>query len=70
MNCPYCDKRIDGTTGLQELQAFQEHLNHCPKKPVCLTQEVVMGEHGGRMRVVRRPFDMNDALEIRAKSGQ
>ena len=66
MNCPYCNKRIDAFTGLQELQAFHKHLNRCPKKPKCVEVRVEGDEAG----VFRRPFDMNDALEIRAKSGQ
>ena len=66
MNCPYCNKRVLGLTGLEELQAFQKHLNRCPKKPKAVTVE----QRPGVVKVTHRKFNMNDALELRAKSGQ
>lgn len=33
MNCPYCHKRINAFTGLQEAVKFQNHLPKCKKRP-------------------------------------
>jgi len=62
MNCPYCKRLIKGMTGLQEAQALQRHLNRCPKTP-----RITDGE---QTVVLHKHFDLNDALRIRAESGQ
>jgi len=66
MNCPYCQKRIPGMTGLQEAQAFRKHLPRCRKNPnnIALTD--------GRRTAVTPIQDQSlvDAVEIRAGSGQ
>ena len=66
MNCPYCKREIFGWTGLQELQKFEKHLAKCRKNPA----NIVLSD--GRKTVVTptRQQTLNDALEIRAESGQ
>lgn len=64
MNCPYCQKRIHGFTGLQEAQKFQKHLNTCRKNPHNHIDD------GNKKVKLGRRFDLNDALRIRAESGQ
>jgi len=65
MNCPYCNKRIEGITGFQEVSKFQKHLNVCKKNPnvkpihVSAAGEVFLPQH-----------TLKEALEIRANSGQ
>lgn len=66
MNCPYCQREVFGWTGLQELQKFEKHLAKCRKNPA----NIVLTD--GRKTVVTptRIQNINDALEIRAESGQ
>ena len=66
MECPYCKKEIYGLTGLQEIQKFQKHMEKCRKAPSRHT--VVTDE--GELKEVNNPISMNEALEIRAESGQ
>jgi len=70
MNCPYCNKRIDAFTGLQELRKFQRHLNCCRKNPANVVFKA-RGEDGRTHTVLSAAgATMNDALNIRHKSGQ
>lgn len=64
MNCPHCQKLIHGWTGLMELQKFQKHLGKCRKNP---ENHLTDGKQSVRLG---RTFDLNDAMRIRAKSGQ
>lgn len=66
MLCPYCNKKIFGFTGLQEIQKFHKHLPKCRKNPANLALE------WGPAKVFEhlREQDMREALEIRARSGQ
>lgn len=66
MNCPYCNKRIHGFTGLQEIQKFNKHLARCRKNPNNITIT------DGRKTVVtpKQHQTINDALTIRHESGQ
>ena len=65
MKCPFCNKQIFGATGLQEVQRFQKHLNKwCRKNPDNNLTD------GKRTVSLGKTYDMNDALEQRAKSGQ
>lgn len=66
MNCPYCNKRIPGMTGLQEAQAFQKHLPKCRKNP----NNVSLSDGRRRVTVADRKYDLMDAVKIRAESGQ
>ena len=66
MNCPYCNKEIYGMTGLQELQKFQKHMNTCRKAP---TRRSVVTDDG-EIKEVNKPVSLNQALDIRAESGQ
>lgn len=78
MNCPYCNKVINAFTGLQELQKFHKHLQKCRKAPGNIKSEGVSAvadkpddAHAKKLLMtVPRPYTMNDALEIRADSGQ
>lgn len=78
MNCPYCNKRIDAFTGLQELQKFEKHLRKCRKNPANAKVPVIAAVPDNPttaqaalvVRTVRRKQTMADALEIRAESGQ
>lgn len=64
MNCPHCQKLIHGWTGLMELQKLQKHLNKCRRNPENpLTDGKLVVRLG-------KQFNLNDALRIRAKSGQ
>ena len=65
MNCPHCNKKIFGFTGLQELQKFQKHLNRCRKNP----NNAVLSD-GERTVMTPKNHTLKDALEIRHKSGQ
>lgn len=66
MNCPYCQKRVYGFTGLQEAQAFEKHLRKCRKNP----NNIVISD-GRRTAVTpKRTQTFMDALEIREGSGQ
>ena len=66
MNCPYCNREIHAWTGLQEVQKFEKHLARCRKNP----NNIALSD-GQRTAVTpKRHQNMNDALEIRAKSGQ
>jgi hypothetical protein len=64
MNCPYCNKEINGLTGLQELQKFQKHLRTCKKK-----DKPVIAPNGSLVDACEST-DMLSALNIRANSGQ
>ncbi len=66
MNCPYCNRRIEAMTGLQELQKFQKHLNKCKKSP---HSQIVVDEDGD-FKIKENAVDMGKALEIRHNSGQ
>lgn len=65
MNCPYCNKRIEGITGLQEVTKFQKHLSSCKKNPN-RNQLVVMPD--GAIKVSLPT--LLEALKIRSESGQ
>lgn len=66
MNCPYCQREVFGFTGFQEAEKFQRHLGKCRKNP----NNIVLRD-GRRTAVVpKRSQNLNDALEIRADSGQ
>ena len=62
MNCPYCKRKINGFTGLQEVQKFQKHLNKCKKNPKRLLNNM------GYNKTVYTSLE--EALTIRAESGQ
>lgn len=80
MNCPYCNRVINAFTGLQELQKFHKHLQKCRKNPANLPDPepypVVDNPNEAQAKKAllatakRRHNTMNDALEIRAESGQ
>lgn len=65
MNCPYCNKRVPGMTGLQELQNFQKHLGQCKKNfrnlPLSDGRKTVITPHRHTLR---------EAMAIRHQSGQ
>jgi hypothetical protein len=65
MNCPYCNKFLRGMTGFQEIENFRKHLNRCGKSPA---RHVAKALAGTAWNVNR--YDLKDALEIRASSGQ
>lgn len=64
MNCPYCQKRIHGFTGLQEAQKFQKHLNKCRKNPANHISD------GKQTVSLGKSFTLMDALRVRANSRQ
>lgn len=66
MDCPYCKKDIYGMTGLQEIQKFQKHLVKCKKNP----KRKVLVDEDGSMYTSTPYTGMEEALEIRANSGQ
>lgn len=78
MNCPYCQRKINAFTGLQELQKFHKHLRTCKKYPGNMAEPVqsVIPENPTAtealqvVRTLKRKATMQDALEIRAESGQ
>jgi hypothetical protein len=78
MNCPYCKKAINAFTGLQELQKFQKHLAKCRKNPANivvpdsagLPENPTEAQVNQALMALRRKQTLNDALEIRAESGQ
>jgi len=65
MNCPYCNKQIEGITGLQEVSKFQKHLRSCKKNPDRIKLVVTST---GNMETAYQT--LLEALEIRANSGQ
>lgn len=65
MNCPYCNRKVHGWTGLQELQKFNKHLRKCRKNPA----NIVLSD-GDQTVLIPGNQTMNDALNIRAESGQ
>lgn len=65
MNCPYCNKRVIGMTGLQEAQNFRKHLNKCRKNP----DNAVLSDGKTTVMTAKR-HTLMDALEVRAASGQ
>lgn len=66
MNCPYCKRVINAFTGLQELQKFQKHLARCRKNP----NNLVLSDGQRTVVTPKQDQDLNDALAIRAASGQ
>lgn len=66
MKCPYCHEKVDGITGLQELDNFEEHLAICLRNP----NNVVLTD--GRTVAIepKRKQTKMDAMNIRAESGQ
>ena len=68
MNCPYCKARIAGMTGYQEAENFRKHLNRCRQSPAFSIVRRLKREGLTAVRV--QPYDLKDALEIRASSGQ
>ena len=69
MNCPYCNKLISAFTGLQEVQKFRSHLVNCKKYP---NRKVVLNnEPFAKKKTINLTcVSLNEALEIRAASGQ
>lgn len=65
MNCPYCNKEINGLTGLMELQKFQKHLRTCRKHP---DRQMKVSERG--LSLTNPPVSLLNALDIRHDSGQ
>ena len=65
MDCPYCSKEINAWTGLQEVQKFQKHLIKCKKNP----HRRVYKSDSVETTIVAHA-SLEDALEIRAASGQ
>jgi len=63
MECPYCQKDIYAMTGLQEVLKFQKHLDKCKKNPNSIMS---ISKNG----LCIRKTELDEALEIRAKSGQ
>lgn len=80
MNCPYCNKRINAFTGLQELQKFHKHLAKCRKNPANMPDPEdyppldkpteAQAKKALMSTAKKRQNTMMDALEIRAESGQ
>jgi hypothetical protein len=73
MNCPYCNKHVPGMTGLQEADNFRKHLMHCRKSPAAQLAKHLHESSpgaGGKVQWRIEPYDLKDALEIRASSGQ
>lgn len=66
MNCPYCQKHINGLTGLQELQKFNKHLRVCRKHP---DRKIMVGPTGD-LKKENPPSDLLNALNVRFDSGQ
>lgn len=66
MNCPYCQRTIWAFTGLQELQKFEKHLARCRKNPA----NIVLTDGIRTVVTPKLGQNLNDALRIRAKSGQ
>ena len=66
MNCPYCARRVNGMTGLQELEKFQRHLTKCRKNP----NNIVLTDGIQTVVTPIRRQTMNDVLHIRHESGQ
>ena len=66
MDCPYCNKFIQGWTGLQEAQNFSKHLRKC-RKYRCMAE---IGDKDGKPGVRPEFVGLMDAVELRAKSGQ
>lgn len=66
MDCPYCNKKITGLTGLMELQKFHKHLRACKKHP---DRVKVVTPDGKLEQQIPNPT-MMDALNIRHDSGQ
>lgn len=65
MNRPYCNRKINGITGLQEVQKFQKHLKNCRKNP---KRRIVVDEVDGIVNATST--SLLEALNIRAESGQ
>lgn len=64
MNCPYCNRKINAFTGLQELTKFNTHLRTCKKHP----NRVSHVDEDGRISTVN--IQTKSALTLRAESGQ
>ena len=70
MNCPFCNRRIDAMTGLKEIIKFQKHLVNCKKNP---KRKMVVnnGYDAAKLFINMTPFpSMEEALKLRAESGQ
>ena len=67
MNCPYCGKHVPGMTGYQEAENFRKHLNRCGKTPAKVLAKSLNDRAGTGWEF---HYDIHDALEIRARSGQ
>lgn len=71
MTCPFCNKHIPGITGLQEIKNFMSHLNTkngCKKNP---KRETLVNIINPKKKIIIVGYtDMQEALEIRAKSNQ
>jgi len=65
MRCPYCNTLIYGLTGLREAVKFHRHVNRCKNRPCVIT-----ACDGKRLWVRRRWFTFEEALRVRAESGQ
>lgn len=66
MNCPYCKRKVNGLTGFDELRKFAAHLARCRKNP----DNIVLTDGHKTVVTSVKYQTMNDALEIRSKSGQ
>jgi hypothetical protein len=66
MNCPFCNKEINGLTGLHEILKFKKHLTTCKKNP----ERYARLNKKGILKEVPKPATLLQALEIRANSGQ
>lgn len=66
MNCPYCARKINAFTGLQELHKFERHLHRCRKFPG--NQPLSYGRR--TVLTPARTLTLRDALRIRAESRQ
>ena len=67
MKCPHCNKEIYGMTGWQEIQKFQKHLLKCKKNP---NRIVLKDKNSYKTTTITYRIGLDDALRIRADSGQ
>lgn len=67
MKCPNCNKEIYGMTGWQEIQKFQKHLLKCRKNP---NRIVCKDKDTGNTTTITYGIGLDDALRLRAESGQ
>jgi hypothetical protein len=67
MTCPFCKQTVYGLTGLREIQNFQDHLNKkCRENP---KRKTIIDPRGNLVTIVAST-SMEEALTIRADSGQ